>query len=163
MQPNAKIAGTNVTIEVPRYKPEGTILFRNAQIITMRGDEVIEGGELLVKDNRIVSVGKKGSFAVPSGVKVMDMTGMTITPGFVDSHAHWTEIRRGVLDLANWSFFSNLAYGVTAGRDPQTSTNDMFAYQDLVESGEMVGPRAYSTGPEFSRIRIFVPSRMHLT
>jgi Tol biopolymer transport system component/imidazolonepropionase-like amidohydrolase len=147
LQPNAKIAGTNVTIEVPRYKPEGTIVFRNAQIITMRGDEVIEGGDLLVKDNRIVSVGKKGSFAVPAGVKVMDMTGMSITPGFVDSHAHWTEIRRGVLDLANWSFFSNLAYGVTAGRDPQTSTNDMFAYQDLVESGEMVGPRAYSTGP----------------
>jgi imidazolonepropionase-like amidohydrolase len=125
LQANAKVAGTNVIIEVPRYKPEGTIVFRNAQIITMRGDEVIEGGDLLV----------------------MDMKGMTITPGFVDSHAHWTEIRRGVLDMANWSFFSNLAYGVTAGRDPQTATNDMFAYQDLVESGETIGPRAYSTGP----------------
>jgi Tol biopolymer transport system component/imidazolonepropionase-like amidohydrolase len=147
LQANAKVAGTNVTIEVPRYKPEGTIVFRNAQIITMKGDEVIEGGDLLVKDNRIVAVGKKGSFPIPAEAKVMDMKGMTITPGFVDSHAHWTEIRRGVLDMSNWSFFSNLAYGVTAGRDPQTATNDMFAYQDLVESGEMAGPRAYSTGP----------------
>ena len=147
LQANAKVAGTNVTIEVPRYKPEGTIVFRNAQIITMKGDEVIEGGDLLVKDNRIVAVGKRGSFAIPAGAKVMDMKGMSITPGFIDSHAHWTEIRRGVLDASNWSFFSNLAYGVTAGRDPQTSTNDMFAYQDLVESGEMIGPRAYSTGP----------------
>ena len=68
-------------------------------------------------------------------------------PGFVDTHAHWTEIRRGVLDLQNWSFFANLAYGVTTGRDPQTGTNDMFAYQDLVEAGELVGPRAFSTGP----------------
>ena len=68
-------------------------------------------------------------------------------PGFVDTHAHWTEIRRGVLDLQNWSFFANLAYGVTTGRDPQTGTNDMFAYQDLVETGELVGPRAFSTGP----------------
>jgi Tol biopolymer transport system component/imidazolonepropionase-like amidohydrolase len=147
VQANAKVAGSNVSIEVPRYKPEGIIVFRNAQIITMRGDEVIEGGDLLVKDNRITAVGKRGSFEIPAAAKVMDMKGMTITPGFVDSHAHWTEIRRGVLDLSNWSFFSNLAYGVTAGRDPQTSTNDMFAYQDLVESGEMVGPRAYSTGP----------------
>jgi imidazolonepropionase-like amidohydrolase len=147
VQADAKIASTNVTIEVPRYKPEGTIVFRNAQIITMRGDEVIEAGDLLVKDNRIVSVGKKGSFPIPSGAKVMDLKGMTITPGFVDTHAHWIEIRRGVLDLANWSFFSNLAYGVTAGRDPQTATNDMFAYQDLVETGELAGPRAYSTGP----------------
>jgi hypothetical protein len=52
-----------------------------------------------------------------------------------------------VLDLRNWSFFANLAYGVTTGRDPQTATNDMFAYQDLVETGELVGPRAFSTGP----------------
>ncbi len=72
---------------------------------------------------------------------------MTIVPGFVDTHAHWIEIRRGVLDLQNWSFFANLAYGVTTGRDPQTGTNDMFAYQDLVETGELVGPRAFSTGP----------------
>ena len=36
---------------------------------------------------------------------------------------------------------------MTAGRDPQTMTNDMFAYQDLVEAGELVGPRAFSTGP----------------
>ena len=83
VQSDAKVAGTQVTIEVPRYKPEGTILFRNAQIITMHGDEVIEGGDLLVKDNRIAAVGKKGSFAVPTGAKVMDMKGMTITPGFV--------------------------------------------------------------------------------
>ena len=68
-------------------------------------------------------------------------------PGFVDTHAHWTEIRRGVLDMQNWTFFANLAYGVTTGRDPQTGTNDMFAYQDLVEMGELVGPRAFSTGP----------------
>ena len=49
--------------------------------------------------------------------------------------------------MQNWDFLANLAYGVTTGRDPQTSTNDMFAYQDLVDTGEMLGPRAYSTGP----------------
>ena len=147
VQKDAKIAASNIVIEVPRYKPEGTIVFRNAQIITMRGDEVIPNGDVMVRDNRIAAVGKRGSFPIPREAKVMDLTGMTITPGFIDTHAHWTEIRRGVLDSANWGFFANLAYGVTTGRDPQTATNDMFAYQDLVETGEMVGPRAYSTGP----------------
>jgi hypothetical protein len=52
-----------------------------------------------------------------------------------------------VLDFNAWPFAINLAYGVTAGRDPQTSTNDMFAYQDLIDAGEIVGNRAYSTGP----------------
>jgi hypothetical protein len=36
---------------------------------------------------------------------------------------------------------------VTAGLDVQTGTNDMFAYQDLVDTGDIIGLRAYSTGP----------------
>ena len=84
---------------------------------------------------------------VPPQAKVFDLSGSTIVPGFVDLHPHWLEIRRGVLDMQNWSFLANLAYGVTAGRDPQTMTNDMFAYQDLVDVGEIIGPRAFSTGP----------------
>ena len=113
----------------------------------MRGDEVIAEGDVVVTDHRIAAVGPEGAVKVPEGAKVIDVSGTTIVPGFVDTHAHWTEIRRGVLDMQNWSFFANLAYGVTTGRDPQTSTNDMFAYQDLVETGDLVGPRAFSTGP----------------
>ncbi|MFQ5696628.1 MAG: amidohydrolase family protein, partial [Terriglobia bacterium] len=63
------------------------------------------------------------------------------------THAHWFEIRRGVLDTQNWSFLANLAYGVTAGLDVQTASNDMFAYQDLADAGEIIGLRAFSTGP----------------
>ena len=122
-------------------------MLRGAKIVTMRGDEVIDGGDVVVTDHRIAAVGPKGTVKVPEGAKVIDVAGTTIVPGFIDTHAHWTEIRRGVLDLGNWSFFANLAYGVTTGHDPQTMTNDMFAYQDLVEAGELVGPRAFSTGP----------------
>jgi Tol biopolymer transport system component len=136
-----------VSIEHPRHKPRGSIVLRGAQIVTMRGDEVIADGDVLVTDNRIVSVGPRDSARVPEGARIIDAAGMTIIPGFVDTHAHWTEIRRGVLDMQNWSFFANMAYGVTTGRDPQTGTNDTFAYQDLVDIGEMVGPRAFSTGP----------------
>ena len=68
-------------------------------------------------------------------------------PGIVDVHAHWTEIKSGVLDLQSWPFLANLAYGVTTGRDPQTDSNDTFAYQDLIDTGDVLGPRAFSTGP----------------
>ncbi len=136
-----------VVVERPRHRPRGTVVLSGAQVITMRGDEVIAKGDIVVTDHRIVAVGPKGSVKAPEGAKVIDVTGKTIVPGFVDTHAHWSEIRRGVLDMQNWSFFANLAYGVTTGRDPQTGTNDMFAYQDLVETGELVGPRAFSTGP----------------
>ena len=52
-----------------------------------------------------------------------------------------------MLDPESWPFLANLAWGVTAGLDVQTMTNDMFAYQDLIDAGELLGPRAYSTGP----------------
>lgn len=136
-----------VDIEAPRHKPTGSVVLRGARVITMHGDEVLPDGDIVVTDNRIVAVGKRGSVAVPSGAKIMDLKGAVIMPGIVDVHAHWSEIKRGVLDLQGWPFLANLAYGVTSGRDPQTGSNDMFAYQDLIDTGEMIGLRAFSTGP----------------
>lgn len=136
----------SIDIEMARHKTKGTIVLRGARVITMKGDEVIASADIVVQDNRIASIGPRGSANV-AGARVMDLTGRTIVPGFIDTHAHWFEIRRGVLDLDNWGFLTSLAFGITTGRDPQTSTNDMFAYQDLVEAGEIVGPRPYSTGP----------------
>ena len=134
-----------VALEVPRKTPKGTIVLRGATVVTMKGDEVLKNADIVVEDNRIKSVGPRG--AVPSGAKVFDVAGKTIVPGFIDTHAHWLEIRRGILDTQNWAFLSNLAYGVTSGLDVQTGTNDMFAYQDLVDSGDIIGLRAFSTGP----------------
>lgn len=136
-----------IGISQPRRKAIGTIVLRGAKIITMKGMEVIPDGDLVVTDNRIVAVGKRGSVTVPSGARVMDLKGATIMPGIIDVHAHWIEVARGELDPQSWVFMANLAYGVTSGRDPQTSTNDVFAYQDLIDMGEMLGPRAFNTGP----------------
>lgn len=138
-----------VTVEAPRKTPKGTVVLRGATVITMKGaagsEEVLKNADIIVENNRIKSVGVKGS--VPAGAKMIDVRGKTIVPGFVDTHAHWTEIRRGILDTQNWAFLANLAYGVTSGLDVQTGTNDMFAYQDLVDTGDIIGLRAFSTGP----------------
>lgn len=133
-----------VALEAPRKTPKGTVVLRGATVVTMKGDEVLKNADIVVENNRIKSVGARG--AVPAGAKVIDVAGKTIVPGFIDTHAHWLEIRRGILDVQNWGFMANLAYGVTAGLDVQTFTNDMFAYQDLVDAGEIVGIRPFSTG-----------------
>jgi hypothetical protein len=76
----------------------------------------------------------------------MDMSGKTIIPGFVDTHAHlWATF--GLHKQNFWGYAANLAYGVTTTRDPQTATTDVLTYSDMVESGEMLGPRVFSTGP----------------
>ena len=145
-----------IVVEIPRSVPRGVVALRGARVITMNdtmNDEsgadggVIERGDVVVRDNRIVAVGASGSVDIPRGATEIDVTGKTIVPGFVDTHAHWIEIRRGVLDPDSWPFFANLAWGVTTGLDVQTMTNDMFAYQDMIDAGELIGPRAFSTGP----------------
>ena len=136
-----------VTLEFPRDVPQGIVALRGGRIVTMRGEEVIENGVVVIENDRILAVGAAHEVEIPSGAETIDVSGTTIVPGFIDSHAHWFEIRRGVLDVQNWSFLANVAYGVTSGLDVQTATNDMFAYQDLVDTGEIIGPRVYSTGP----------------
>jgi Tol biopolymer transport system component/imidazolonepropionase-like amidohydrolase len=133
-------------VEAPRARPRGSIVLTGARIVTMKADEVIEKGDVVVTDNRVVSVGPTGRVERPTGAKVVDAAGKTIIPGFVDVHAHmWPP--HGVHQTQVWQYLANLAYGATTTRDPQTSTNDVFAYADLVETGDIIGPRVLATGP----------------
>jgi Tol biopolymer transport system component len=135
-----------IAIEVPRDIPQGTVLLQGARIITMNGDEVIENGDILVENNRIKAVGASGTLNAPKTATVVNVKGKTITPGFIDTHAHmWP--RWGVHSNQVWIYAANLAYGVTTTRDPQTATTDVLTYSDMVETGKMIGPRVYSTGP----------------
>ncbi|MPZ20894.1 MAG: amidohydrolase family protein [Luteitalea sp.] len=139
-----------IKIELPRAQPSGSIVLRGARIITMRGDEVIDEGEVLITGNRIAAVGRRGTLEIPAGAHVVDVAGKTIMPGIVDVHAHfiyWLDMPTGVQDRNVWQFLANLAYGVTTTRDPQTGTTDVFDYSDRVELGETIGPRVFSTGP----------------
>jgi Tol biopolymer transport system component len=146
---NARVAyeaaRTDIEIRVPKDKPRGTMVLRGARIITMKGDEVIPAGDIVVRDNRIVAVGPQGSVTVPEGARVLDLAGKTILPGYVDIHAH-TWVAWGVHRSQVSQFMAQLAYGVTTQRDPQTSSDDVLSYTDLMETGELIGPRIYSTG-----------------
>jgi len=135
-----------IKVNVTKDIPQGVVLLQNARIITMKGDEVIERGDVLIENNRIKQVGAAGSIQTDGSVKRMDLSGKTIVPGFVDTHAHmWPAW--GIHKTQAWVYAANLAYGVTTTRDPQTATTDVLTYGDMVESGQIIGPRIYSTGP----------------
>ncbi len=126
--------------------PKGNYVLKNARLITMKNDEVKDGSDVYIVNNRIQKIGKAGTLQIPPGTKEIDCSGKTVTPGFVDTHAHmwpyWGLHKNGV-----WMYAANLAYGVTTTRDPQTATTDVLTYGDMVESGSIPGPRIYSTGP----------------
>jgi len=135
---------TRVRITAPRDVPQQHLVLRGARVVTMRGNEVVENADIVIRNDRIVSVGPRGS--VPAGARVIELSGKTIVPGFIDAHAHFRH-SPGVHFGQMWAYLANLAYGVTTARDPQTATTDVLTYSDLVETGAMIGPRIYSTGP----------------
>jgi Tol biopolymer transport system component len=136
-----------ITIHATRDLPRGTAVLRGARAITMKGQEVVEDADIVIRDNRIVAVGPRGQVEVPRGAQVIDVSGKTIIPGFVDTHYHAQWLVPGVHNTEVWQYPANLAYGVTTTRDPQTGTTDILTYADRVEAGEMIGPRVFSTGP----------------
>jgi Tol biopolymer transport system component/imidazolonepropionase-like amidohydrolase len=131
-----------VSLTVPRAVPQGSVLLRGARVVTMRGDEVIEKGDVLVTNDRIAQVGT--SLTAPAGARVIDVSGKTIIPGYVDVHAH-PRTGREMPEEQEWSIASNLAYGVTTTRNP-SGTRWNVAWGELIDAGEMVGSRIYATG-----------------
>lgn len=143
-----KFEAKELKIKVPYRKdiPKGAVLLTGARIITMSQKGVIEKGDILIINNRITAVGESGSVPIPKNAQIIDASGKTVSPGFVDTHAHmWPNW--GLHKNQSWIYAANLAYGVTTTRDPQTATTDVLTYGDMVEAGMMAGPRIYSTGP----------------
>src|SRR5436305_8584391 len=68
--------------------------FANAQVTYIKTSSLIDGRAdapkqnqvIVIRGNRIESVGP--GTAIPDGAHVIDLTGMTVMPGLIDSHTH---------------------------------------------------------------------------
>jgi Tol biopolymer transport system component len=153
--PNYRPQEIAITVEATRDIPEGIVVLRNARAITMRGYEIIEQADIVIRDNRIEAIGAAGSVEIPAGATEIDVEGRTVLPGYVDTHYHTQWLITDVHSSQVWQYLTNLAFGVTLAHDVQTATTDILTYQDLVEAGRMIGPRISHTGPGvFSRANV---------
>ncbi|MFY9241871.1 MAG: amidohydrolase family protein [Polaribacter sp.] len=139
-------AGIKINLKEKSDIPQGRIAFKNARIITMNGNEIIEDGTIVIYQNKIEKIGKTSDIDIPSDAKVYKMLGKTIMPGIVDVHAHVGAFRNGLSTQKHWQFYANLAFGVTTSHDPSVHTAAAFALEELQKSGQLVGPRMFSTG-----------------
>ncbi|RYG03002.1 MAG: amidohydrolase, partial [Chitinophagaceae bacterium] len=138
--------GIAVGLEVKTDKPTGVTVFANARIISMKGDEVIEDGTIIIENNMIKVIGSSASVKAPAGATVIDCKGKTIMPGMIDGHAHASHFRDGITPQKHWPYYTNLAYGITTMHDPSANSELVFAQSELVRAGKMTGPRVFSTG-----------------
>jgi Tol biopolymer transport system component/imidazolonepropionase-like amidohydrolase len=135
-----------ITLTVPRDKPTGSVAYTGARVVTMKGDEVLERGTIVVTDDRIAAVGSTSAVTVPAGAKVVDLSGKTVIPGLFDEHAHLHYSTLDIFPQRAWKYLANLAYGVTTTHDPSASNQEVFGQSEMVEAGLMTGPRVFSTG-----------------
>jgi Tol biopolymer transport system component len=138
---------TRIYVPMARDVPRGVAVLRGGRVLSMKGMQIIENADVVVRDNRIVSVGPRDSVPIPEGAEIVDVTGKTLVPGFVDTHYHAQWLIPEIHPRQAWQYLTMLAYGVTTTRDPQTGSTDILSYGDRVETGGMLGPRIYSTGP----------------
>jgi predicted amidohydrolase YtcJ len=75
----------------------------NTNLITMNPQQP-RAEALAVRDGRIVAVGTWNDVAPHTeGMTVLDLTGKTVLPGFIDTHAHflWTALSLAALDVSD--------------------------------------------------------------
>jgi imidazolonepropionase-like amidohydrolase len=104
---------------------------------------------VVIRDGRIAAVGPRAGTVVPSGAQTVDGRNRTLLPGIVGLHDHtfYTTSLRS-LQMNSTGPLLYLGSGVTTIR----TTGSMSPYSEvnlkrLIESGRIVGPRMYITGP----------------
>lgn len=135
-------------------------IFTNGTLIDGNGSEPIKNMAVTVEGNSITEVGP-ASKKYPEGAIVVDLNGMVIMPGIIDTHNHVGGVTtQGINSLPNRNIFASAMYaharkasiehGVTTVR----SAGDV--YPDIVrlceESANLYGPRFFCVGPLFTSV-----------
>jgi Tol biopolymer transport system component len=137
-----KTDATEIHLSVPRAIPQGSIALTNARIITLANKKVIDSGTIVVKNARIACVGTCSTAGVS---QIVNAKGKTIIPGWIDMHAHHHRESGGITPTHNFESAVYLAYGVTTTLDPSTWSEEVFPIAEMIEAGEAIGPRTFST------------------
>jgi imidazolonepropionase-like amidohydrolase len=123
-------------VEAERY------LLDNVRVIVGDGS-ILESGALMIEGGRITAVGLRSEIESELGVEVIDLSGKTIMPALIDSHAHlgyeghtsWgaeNYSRENLIDhLQRYAYYGFSAV-FSAGSDP-----DALAYQ--VQQAQLAG------------------------
>ena len=137
----------------------------DAPVLVLEHVRVIDGTGAAAKDNqrividrgKIAWIGPAGAGkALPSGARILDLTGKSAFPGLVGMHEHLfypqADARPGLLplygEMADSAPRLYLAGGVTSARtagsvEPYTD----FSLKQEIDAGKIPGPRLFITGP----------------
>ena len=119
----------------------GDIAFVDVTVLPMtQGGETLARQTVLVSGGSIVTIGAAAHVQVSTDATIIDGAGRFLMPGLTDLHVHLEYSEDpSILDLF-------LANGVTTVRN-MDGRPYILEWRDLIERGEMLGPRIYTAGP----------------
>jgi imidazolonepropionase-like amidohydrolase len=109
-------------------------------LIDGNGGAPVENSAIVLRDQRIVEVGRAADVRIPPDAVRIQASGKTVLPGLIDMHVH---LFKGD-DLHLF-----IAAGVTTVRDVGGFTDQMVRLADGTRSGELLGPRVFFSGESF--------------
>src|SRR5947209_480741 len=107
---------------------------------------------MLINSGKIAAVGTRGQVQVPQNAQWVDCSGRTITAGFWNSHVHfmerkWADVAGIPASELNQQLQDMLTrYGFTTAFDLSSPWENTPRLRGRIESGEVRGPKIYSTG-----------------
>lgn len=129
----------------------GVQAFVGARIIDGTGADPTEDGVVVVRDGRIEAVGPRASTTVPDGAEVVDVTGLTLTPGLLNAHGHVAETV-GLESKPEYYTEANLL--AQLGRYARYGVTTVFSLGGDREPGFRL--RDAQDTPDLDRARLFV-------
>ena len=157
------VAATSHAQEGPRYSHTGPTIISGVRVIDGLGNQPVENQDILITGGSIAAMGPSGSLDVPDGALRIDGTGMTAMPGLIDLHIHtqggWAN---GLIpgeayevtyddDSVQQRLSGYLYAGVTTVLDIGTDHDYVLAKREQINSGELIGPRFFTTGIAWSQ------------
>lgn len=123
------------------------VVFRGVNVIPMDRERVLENQTVVVRNGRITALGNAGSVRFGTDALVVDARGKYLTPGWAEIHAHVPPIddiepMKDVLMLY-------LTNGITTIRGMLGHPKHL-ELRSKINSGEILGPHFYATGPSFN-------------
>ena len=130
----AVLAG--LTKSLRQKRPEFLALV-GGNLIDGTGSAIQKDVTIIIKEDKIISIGSRLKTSIPKKAKVINVSGKTITAGLWDMHAHANQV--------DWSP-AYLAAGVTTIRDLGNEIEFATAFRDAVNSGKAIGPEMLLAG-----------------
>ncbi len=128
-----------------RPKPP-VLLIRNVSVIDATGAPEQHGITVMIRGERIESLGPSAGIQAPSGAQVVDGSGKFLIPGLWDMHVHLTAAGEpaGSRDILIPLLLVN---GITGVRDMGAHFEQIQKRREEMRRGELLGPRIFTAGP----------------